>query len=81
METALHEFVLRRVEHCLGEKNPAMGIFLDIVGAFDNVTFRGIATALRRLDMSKILTSWTENLLRHRTVQVALYGDKIKKKC
>ena len=29
--------------------------------------------------MSKILTSWLENLLRHRTVQVELNGDKIKR--
>ena len=39
-ETALHDFV-HRVEHCLVSKKPALGIFLDIVGAFDNViTFR-----------------------------------------
>ena len=75
-ETALHEFV-RRVEQCLVRKKPALGIFLDI-GAFDNVTFRGFATALRGLGMSEILTSWIENLLRHRTVQVELYGDKVK---
>ena len=37
-EIALHEFV-RRVEHCLVWKKPPLGIFLDIVGAFDNVTF------------------------------------------
>ena len=77
-ETALHEFV-RRVEQCLVRKKPALGIFLDIVGAFDNVTFRGFATALRGLGMSEILTSWIENLLRHRTVQVELYGDKVKR--
>ena len=29
--------------------------------------------------MSKILTSWIETLLRHRTVQVELYGDKVKR--
>ena len=29
--------------------------------------------------MSKILTSWVENLRRHRTVQVELYGDKAKR--
>ena len=29
--------------------------------------------------MSKILTSWIETLLRHRTVQVELYGDNIKR--
>ena len=54
-ETALHEFV-RRVEHCLVIKKPALGIFLDIVGAFDNVTFRSFVAALRGLGMSKILT-------------------------
>ena len=76
-EIALHEFV-RRVEHCLVRKKPALGIFLDIVGAFDNVTLRSFVAALRGLGMSKILTSWIETLLRHRTVQVELYGDKVK---
>ena len=77
-ETALHEFV-RRVEHCLVRKKPASGNFLDIVGAFYNVTFRSFVAALRGLGMSEVLTSWIENLLRHRTVQVELYGDKVKR--
>ena len=55
-ETALHEFV-RRVEHCLVGKKPALGIFLDIVGAYDNVTFRSFVATPRGLGMSKILTS------------------------
>ena len=70
---------MRRVEHCLVRKKPALGIFLDIVGAFDNVIFRSFVAALQELGMSKILTSWIENLLRHRTVQVELYGDKVKR--
>ena len=70
-ETALHEFV-RRVKHCLVRKKPALGIFLNIVGAFDNVTFRSFVAALQGLGMSKILTSWIETLLRHRRVQVEL---------
>ena len=77
-ETALHEFV-RRVEHCFVSNKPALGIFLDIVGAFDNVTFRRVVAALRGLGMSKILISWIETLLRHRTVQVELYGNKVKR--
>ena len=77
-KTALHEFV-RRVEHCLVWKKPPLGIFLDIVGAFDNVTFRSFVAALRGLGMSKIFTSWIETLLRHRTVQVELCGDKVKR--
>ena len=74
METALHEFV-HHVEHCLVRKKPALGIFLDI----DNVTFRSFVAALQGLGMSKVLTSWIKNLLRHRTVQVELYGDKVKR--
>ena len=77
-QTALHEFV-HRVEHCLVRKKPALGIFLDIVGAFDNVTFRSLVAALQGLCMSKVFTSRIENLLRHRTVQVELYGDKVKR--
>ena len=67
-------------EHCLVIKKPVLFFFLDIVGAFDNVTFHGFVTALKGLGMSEILTSWMENLLRYRTVQVELYGDKIERK-
>ena len=70
---------MRRVEHCLVGKKPPLGIFLDIVGAFDNVTFRSFVATLRGLGMSKIFTSLLETRLRHRTVQVQLCGDKVKR--
>ena len=44
-ETALHEFV-RRIELSLAKKRTSLGIYLDIVGAFDNITYKGIADAL-----------------------------------
>ena len=77
-ETALHEFV-RRIELSLAKERAALGIFLDIVGAFDNITHNGIADALRELKVSSFLVHWIENLLRHRTVQVELNGEKIKR--
>ena len=77
-ETALHEFV-RRIELSLAKKRTALGIFLDIVGAFDNITHNDIADALRELKVSPFLVHWIENLLRHRTVQVELNGEKIKR--
>ena len=40
--------------------------------------YGGIVMALRGLGRCEILTLWIENLLRHRTVQVELYGDKVK---
>ena len=45
---------LYAIEHCLVRKKQALGIFLDIVGALDNVTFHSFAAALRGLGMSKI---------------------------
>ena len=77
-ETALHKFV-RRIELSLAKKRTALGIFLDIVGAFDNITHKGIADALQELEVSHFLVHWIENLLRHRTVQVELNGENIKR--
>ena len=76
-ETALHEFV-RRIELSLAKKRTALGIFLDIVGAFDNIAHNGIAGALRELKVSSFFVHWIENLLRHRIIQVELNGE-IKK--
>ena len=77
-ETALHEFV-RRIELSLTKKRTALGMFLDIVGACDNIAHRGIADTVRELKVSPFLVHWIENLLRHRTVQVELNGEKIKR--
>jgi len=70
-ETALHEFV-RRIEHYFARRRKALRIFLDIVGAFDNITHRGITATLRDLGVSSFLVSWIENMMRHRLVQVEL---------
>ena len=78
LKLALHEFV-RRIELSLAKKRTALGIFLDIVGAFDDITHSGIADALRELKVSPFLVHWIENLLRHRIVQVELNGEKIKR--
>ena len=77
-ETALHEFV-RRVEQSLAKKKMALGIFLDITGAFDNITHRGIVAALQELGVSRVLVNWIENLLKHRTVQAELNGEVVKR--
>ena len=63
----------------MAKKRTALGIFLDIVGAFDNITHSGVADALQELKVSPPLVHWIENLLRHRTVQVELNGQKIKR--
>ena len=46
---------------------------------FYKITQSGIVDALRELKVSPFLVHWIENLLRHRTVQVELNGEKIKR--
>ena len=53
-ETALHEFV-RRIELSLAKKRTALGIFLDIVGAFDNINLKGVADAFQELEVAHFL--------------------------
>ena len=75
-ETALHEFVLR-VERSLAKKKLAVGIFLDIMGAFDNITFRSLGAALRELQVPRVLIHWIEFMVRYRTVQVGLHDKTV----
>ena len=77
-ETALHEFV-RRIESNFKKKKLALGIFLDIVGAFDNITFNNITAALQMLGVPSFITEWINDMLRHRKIEVKLQNVKIKR--
>ena len=77
-ETALHVFV-QRLDSCLAKKNSALGVFLDIMGAFENVTFDAIIRSLHGLQISTVLINWIENLLTYRMVHAELYSTKTKR--
>lgn len=62
-ETALHRYV-QRIESSLAKKKTALGIFLDIMGAFDNVTFQSIRKALQEFEVYPILVKWITDMLR-----------------
>ena len=47
VETALHQLVVR-VEKALDQQEIALGIFLDIEGAFDNTPYDSMCSALAR---------------------------------
>lgn len=74
-EPGLHKFVLR-IDRNLAKKNLALGAFLDIVGAFDNIytTFNSMVKSLRELKMLPVLIHWIDYMVKHRTVKVELYG-------
>lgn len=78
-ETALHEFIWR-VEKNLAAKRLSVGIFLDIVGAFDNITFNKTVEAIRRVGFPEIITRWVDFMLRNRTVTVNLHGEQVTRK-
>ena len=62
------------------KKKPSLGIFLHVKGAFNNVKFESIITALKDLGIPDVLVSWIENMLRNRTIQVQLLDVKVQRK-
>ena len=57
----------------------ALGVFLDIMGAFDNVTFESISGALREFEIPTWVGQWIDNMLRNRIVQVELHGVTVER--
>ena len=66
-ESALHQLVTK-IERTIVEGQYALGIFLDIEGAFDNVFFKSITEALTKLQLPLEIVRWINALLRSRTV-------------
>ena len=78
-ESALHQLVTK-IERTIVEGQYALGIFLDIEGAFDNVSFKSITEALTKLQLPLEIVRWINALLRSRTVTVTVQGKSVSKK-
>ena len=72
-ETALHALVAR-IERALLKGEFALAIFLDIEGAFNNVTFLAMETALEQGGVDVTLCRWILFMLTQRTVTAHLLG-------
>lgn len=77
-ETALHE-VVGVVERSLEFKQYTLGAFLDIEGAFNNVTTSAIQRALTNLDVEEYIGNWLVNMLSSRIVTANLGNSIIAK--
>lgn len=66
-DSALHCLV-RRVERALHRKQFALGVFMDIEGAFDSATYGSMINALRQKAVDPVLCTWVKNLLNQRQV-------------
>ncbi|XP_020296294.1 uncharacterized protein LOC109861173 [Pseudomyrmex gracilis] len=72
-DTALHHLV-SGVERQLEAKGYALGVFLDIEGAFDNTSYDVIGKAMTRHNIPAALADWTQSMLTRRTL-LANHGD------
>ena len=74
-ETALQKILLK-IEKTMINSGLALGTFLDVEGAFDNVAFSAIEKALHRKCESPVVTKWIMGLIRNRSTTVELNGHK-----
>ena len=77
-DTALHELVMR-IEEAIINKKFALGIFLDIEGAFDNVPFEVINHSLAQFNFPGAVQRWIDYILRRRLLEFSLNDVTIVK--
>jgi hypothetical protein len=65
--TALHNLVYK-VERSLNNKEIALGVFLDIEGAFDNTSYDSIERAATRKGVETSTTGWIRAMLESRRI-------------
>ena len=77
-ETALTQMV-NSIEEAFGRKKEAMGVFLDIQGAFDNVDPEAIIRCMRRRKFNKTMIHWYAHFLKGREIQVEYKGVRLQR--
>jgi ribonuclease HI len=68
-ETALHK-IIHRIERRIANKGYVLGTFLDIEGAFDNVSFEAISNALEDCPIDSSTAGWIVNMVSNRYVTI-----------
>ena len=74
-ETALHKLV-HKIERAILNSGMALGTFLDIEGAFDNVAFHAIEKALNKKCSSSNTNNWIMSRIKSRSATVEIHGNK-----
>jgi len=70
-ETALHSLVIR-TERTLERQESALGVFLDIEGAFDNAFVQSLQSVLHSKGVSKTIIHWISFMLSCRSATASL---------
>lgn len=75
-ETALHEIV-SHIEDTFAKKEYLIAVFLDIAGAFDNVSFDAVIRSIENRKFSTVITSWIKYMLSHRKITFETGSEKL----
>ena len=68
-ETVLHK-IAHTIERVIAKKGYVLGTFLDIEGAFDNVSFKTISDAINSSPVNKSTAGWIANMVKYRNLTV-----------
>ena len=68
-ETALHK-VIHKIEKRIAKKGYVLGTFLDIEGAFDNVSFKAISEAIDQSPLDSSTAGWIKNMVTNQHVTI-----------
>ena len=78
-ESAIHN-LSRRVEDAVNRGDYALGVFLDIEGAFDNLNFDAIIEALQELQVPPTFIRWIHHMISNRYVTISYCGETIRRR-
>ena len=75
-EAALHK-VAHQIERRIAKKGYVLGVFLDIEGAFDNVSFKAISDSIRATKVDTSTANWIINMVTNRypAVSTCFYAE------
>ncbi len=64
---------------CRVQNKFALGVFLDIQGAFDNVSVDAVIKGMQEKNFPEIFINWYRSYLKYRTVTINQEGVKVKR--
>jgi ribonuclease HI/retron-type reverse transcriptase len=76
-ESAIHNLV-RKIKNSTGRGAYAMGIFLDIEGAFDNISFSALDSALTEFKIPPTFIDWICHLTSNRYITLSYCGLSVR---
>jgi ribonuclease HI len=65
--------VMSVLESATLKKKSALAVFLDISGAFDNVSFESVKNILLRRNIDPLIVNWYDHLLRNRLITSSIH--------